>query len=344
MRGYRPHLVLLVVATATVSLWICPTGRAQEISVRPAVRTVAVPADGVRHHAAVITALAVQPSGDLVAAAGDDHVVRLWRRDGRVVRRLTGHEDWIRALAFAPDGTTLISAGNDGQVIIWDVADGSKRAQISAGGPAVTALVISHRGDWLASAGFHDPLRMYALRSGALLRELNCPCRDIRALAVAPDDQYLAAGGRDGVVRIFDAASGRMVAHADAHRRRIRALTFTCDGTQLISAGEDRQVCVWPWQSEGTAFRLPISAKVLSLALCGNGLIAAGCSDNSIRIWNLDTRLLVTSLTEHTGSVAALAFQNGVLVSGGYDTVIRFWEIDRSQRGDLRSARRTNLP
>ena len=95
-------------------------------------RAIQSPADGVRQYPAVITALDIQPHGRLVAAAGDDHVIRIWNMDdGVLVQRLVGHTDWIRAVAFSPDGTTLVSSGNDRRVLMWDVATGSLSRQLA---------------------------------------------------------------------------------------------------------------------------------------------------------------------------------------------------------------------
>ncbi|MBI3838968.1 MAG: hypothetical protein HY288_13685, partial [Planctomycetia bacterium] len=58
----------------------------------------------------VITAVAIRPGGGLIATAGDDHAVRLWSTTtGRIVQTLKGHSDWVRSLAFSPDGESLAS-------------------------------------------------------------------------------------------------------------------------------------------------------------------------------------------------------------------------------------------
>ena len=96
------------------------------VSMRRAIQS---PVDGVRQFPAVVTALDIQPRGRLVAAAGDDHVIRIWNMDdGTLVHRLVGHTDWVRAVAFSPDGTTLVSSGNDRRVLLWDVATGRLKA------------------------------------------------------------------------------------------------------------------------------------------------------------------------------------------------------------------------
>jgi RNA polymerase sigma factor (sigma-70 family) len=66
-------------------------------------------------------ALAFAPDG-LLAQAGRDNVIRLWRPDGaEEVGRLAGHQTRVNALVFSPDGKSLISASDDGTALIWDV-------------------------------------------------------------------------------------------------------------------------------------------------------------------------------------------------------------------------------
>ena len=59
------------------------------------------------------------PSGAHFASAGNDAVVRLWTLDGRQVRELQGHENFIYSLAALPNGQ-LVSSSEDRTVRIWD--------------------------------------------------------------------------------------------------------------------------------------------------------------------------------------------------------------------------------
>jgi WD40 repeat protein len=55
--------------------------------------------------------------------------------------------------------------------------------------------------------------------------------------------------------------------------------------------------------------------------------LAAGGSDDLIRVWDLATRSEQLRLVGHTGSVSALAWdsQAEVLISGSFDTTVRLW-------------------
>ncbi|MHB8972533.1 MAG: WD40 repeat domain-containing protein [Pirellulaceae bacterium] len=335
-------LRVVLVAGAWIATSLARPLAAETIAAVSMRRAIQSPADGGRQYPAVITALDIQPRGRLVAAAGDDHVIRIWNiDDGSLVHRLAGHTDWVRAVAFSPDGTTLVSCGNDRRVLLWDVASGRLTRQLAQHAHAVIAVAFSHSGRWVATAGFEEQLCILELAAGALEKEIPCRGGDIRAIAISSDDRYVAVGGRDGVIRIWDLTENRLVRESKAHTLRIRAVVFAQTDSQLISGSEDRTVRVWNWQTDDQSYTLPPqSAKILAMVTCGPQILATAGSDNIVRLWDLSARSELGQLTGHTGSVSALAFQDGILVSGGFDTFLRIWHVPPQVDEGVRSAQR----
>ena len=75
-----------------------------------------------------VTALAYSPDGQSLAAGGygADNVtgdIEIWSRSGVLMRTLTGHTNWVNAIAFGADGR-LGSVGRDATVRLWDPANG----------------------------------------------------------------------------------------------------------------------------------------------------------------------------------------------------------------------------
>jgi WD40 repeat protein len=233
----------------------------------------------------------------------------------------------------------LVSSGNDRQVLLWDVAQARLEAVLAVHDHAIDAVAFAHSGQWVATAGFEDKLCILDLTGDRAKRDLHGPCRDIRAIAISRDDRHVVVAGRDGMIRVWDVRAERLVREVAAHTQRVRALTFAQEDSQVISGGEDGVVRIWNWHTDDPGATLPRQpAKVMALVMCGPRVLATAGSDNAIRLWDLATRRELASLTGHTGSVAALAYQDGILASGGFDTYLRLWQVPELIDEGVRSA------
>lgn len=90
-----------------------------------------------KHHKNVVECCAIAPlnTAETLGEPGTAVVFATGGRDCRVlvysssasrpVRELVGHENWVQAVHFHPNGRHLISVGDDCQLIVWDLNTGS---------------------------------------------------------------------------------------------------------------------------------------------------------------------------------------------------------------------------
>ena len=65
-------------------------------------------------------------NGRFIAAAGDDHTVKVWDVKSRsLLVALRGHSRPVACVSFSPDGHKIISASYDGDIKLWDTANKS---------------------------------------------------------------------------------------------------------------------------------------------------------------------------------------------------------------------------
>jgi hypothetical protein len=92
------------------------------------------------------------PDGKLIASAGSDHRVLVWRApDMILVAELRGHAGIVDALAFSADGKMLASGAQDGTIILWDLGSGRRVDTITARRGWVNSLTWTPEGRLFAS-------------------------------------------------------------------------------------------------------------------------------------------------------------------------------------------------
>jgi len=183
-------------------------------------------------------AVAHSPDGALLAAGGDDDVVRLWQVDGRErVAELPGHSNDVLCLAFSPDGRTLASGSQDQTIRLWDV-DERNEAQVLRGHQAgIDSVAFSPDGNQVATAGADRMLKLWNAATGENIATLQNNCGRIHAVAFSPDGRTLAAGCENGSVNLWDVKTRQQTLTLTEHDGPVRFVQFTSGGEILVSAG-----------------------------------------------------------------------------------------------------------
>lgn len=280
----------------------------------------------------VVTALAASRDGKYLAAAGDDHVIRLIDvASGRILSELAGHIDWIQSLVFSTDSKQLLSAGNDGRVLHWRYGHETQPTEIIRLPYAIRCLSLSTHQQLLAVAGFDAEVGIWDLQHGVWAQRLKCESGDHRCVRFSSAGDKLLCAGRDGHVRIWETSTGQSLASVALHRDRVQTAAFSAAGDVVTSVGDDRRIVRYDLVSKEIVLdRTLTGAKLRSLCLVNDHLIAAAGADNTIHIFDCLADRELGQLKGHTGSVAVMCACADLLVSGSFDTTVRLWKIESS--------------
>ena len=74
---------------------------------------------------AVNSAVLSPDGGSVLVAFASEVLGRYNVSDGRCIRAFTGHDEWVRAVSFSPDGATIATGHYDGHARVWNAWTGT---------------------------------------------------------------------------------------------------------------------------------------------------------------------------------------------------------------------------
>ena len=279
----------------------------------------------------VMQAAAISPDEHIVAGAGADHAVHLWR-DGRPEPPLAGHVGTIFGLAFSPDGSLLASGGADRTVRLWDPRTRTPKGVLTGPANTVYAVAVSPDGRRVAAGSADDTVRIWDLTKPRDKPMVLQSGDYVQAVAFSPDGRMIAAGSKDRTVRLWDERGVPVGPPLTGPAKTVFAVAFSPDGSRLAAGSGDESVWLWRLSGGKVTAEPPLTGPdgwVNGVGFDPAGArVAAASSDGKVWIWDLATREPVSSLP-HPAPVTAVSFARGTrkLVTSAADGAARVWEL-----------------
>ena len=240
---------------------------------------------------------------------------------------LDGHTGEVWSVAFSPDGAILASGAEDG-IKLWDVATRREIATLEGHTDFVHSVTFSPDGATLASGARDRKVKLWdvvARTNTATFEHEDW----VWSVAFSPDGATLAAGAERNGIKLWDIATEREISFPHLPDKidgwTAASVAFSPDGAKIAT---DRMLFEIATGREIVDFRH--RAGVWSVAFSPDGTtVASGASDDTIKLWNVDTGQIVATLREHGGFVQSVAFSpDGTLLAAGlYNQTIKLWDM-----------------
>lgn len=348
-------LLLAVEASLTADTREARTTLMSLIAARPRLETI------LDQQLARIHALAIHPEADLLAAAGDEGVVRVFDLTTRRERDLA--ED-VRTfdLAFSPDGERLAAVGTaDDSVRLWNVRTGdlwrilegsacpppaeASPAQPSTVPNTVYGVAFNPRERTLATVDHRGRVRLWDEPTGSCLAQERGHAGPGNHVAFDPQGRLLASSGNDGVIQLWDVTDGlarraRLEATDTGSVARVMAVAFSGDGRLLASASTDGRIRLWDLETSpitARVFEQSDGGSVETLAFHPDGTVLASAGESGVvHLWDPATGDLRLRIRAHDSVVTKVVLgPDGFLATAGGDATVRLWSTAGSEESGI---------
>jgi WD40 repeat protein len=235
-----------------------------------------------------IWSAAFSPDGQLIAVTMGFGIVGILRaQDGSLVRMLTGHRDWLRSVAFSPDGRFLASVEHR-EIRLWSLATWETVKTFSC--DLCIRAVFSPDGRLLAT-GDKVAIRLWEIETG---RERVIPTGQssyIDSVEFSDDGQLIASsGGTDGTIKVWRVSDGAEL--FTIKEQTSSPLEFSMGGSLLASVTPDGAIKLWrlPDGSLTRTISAHRKASLLSplVLFSPRGDLLASSSEGTIKLWSPD--------------------------------------------------------
>ena len=302
--------------------------------------------------------LSFSPDGKTLVS-GEDGAIRFWNTSTKQQRfSVSGHWNSIGALTFSPDSKTLISGGYETSMIQkWDVSTGELMSTLtltSADGEQILAFN-AKRGLCATISREQSSYKICIrdidtgqIRASMDYQFLSPLISGVSPLTFSHDGETIIVLneqeiGSKQVLEFWNSwlrsVNFQFVPHENEIFKYsyspyidVTALASSPDNTLLATAVRGR-VALWKFGTDELILSYPEFGNLscYALAFSPDSKILAIGDSLDIRLIEVDTGNLITTVSKHNNRVKALAFSpdGKILASGSQDGTILVWDLDK---------------
>ena len=240
-------------------------------------------------------ALAYSPARALLATAGYDGGLRLWRPLRGELQQILGEgTQRFEAVAFSPDESLLAVGRRDGSIVVWHVDSGGMVHVLEGHSDTVRDLAFTPDGDVLVSVSGGDrgggdtTMRLWNVTQGNLLQVYEDSESTLWTVTLNEAGDVIVAGNNDGQVFLWRFTFGiaELVRTIDVHDRAINDMAIHPSDDFLVTASDDASLKMLDLATGSVLLTLPFYGNAQAVAFDADGrIMAAAGRTNIVQLW-----------------------------------------------------------
>jgi WD40 repeat protein len=286
-------------------------------------------------HDGTIDAIAFSPDGRFLATSGGaDNAINIWDiSDYSNKFTLSKHAARITCLNFSPDGKFLAFGSSDNVVNIWEIGKKRSSLVLKKHTGEISVIAFSPDGQFIATGSADNTIILWKVGKEREKLTFTGHKNKIFALSFNSAQELMSFDG-NGQIKYWNILNGREIKAidnlAEASADEIQSAIFNPTGKLLIIGWGDRTVTLTDLEQQLKlqTFK-PRTTGFYGVAFSTDmRWFAAGSSDDTIKLWDLQTGASIAPLVGHQGFVSGVAFpENDYLISASADGTIKVWDI-----------------
>jgi len=297
-------------------------------------------------HGGWVTQIATTPSfPDMILSASRDKTLIAWkltREDGNYglpERRLYGHGHFVSDVVLSSDGQFALSGSWDSTLRLWDLSTGRTTRRFVGHTKDVLSVAFSADNRQIVSGSRDKTLKLwntlgvckYTIQEDGHSDWVTC-------VRFSPNNTnpVIVSSGYDKIVKVWNLTNCKLKTNHIGHTGYLNCVTVSPDGSLCASGGKDGSTMLWDLNEGKHLYTLGGGDIVNSMTFSPNRYWLCAATGPSIKIWDLESKVIVDELRQEvisTGSHApdciSLAWSaDGQTLFAGYtDNLIRVWQV-----------------
>ncbi|EOY21197.1 hypothetical protein QUC31_007230 [Theobroma cacao] len=313
-----------------------------------------------RAHTDMVTAIATPiDNSDMIVTSSRDKSIILWQltKDEKTYgvprRRLTGHSHFVQDVVLSSDSQFALSGSWDGELRLWDLNAGTSARRFVGHTKDVLSVAFSIDNRQIVSASRDRTIKLwntlgeckYTIQDGEAHTDW------VSCVRFSPNtlQPTIVSASWDKTVKVWNLTNCKIRNTLTGHSGYVNTVAVSPDGSLCASGGKDGVILLWDLAEGKKLYSLDAGAVIHSLCFSPNRYWLCAATEQSIKIWDLESKSIVEDLkvdlkaeaeksdvtdTANKKKVIYCTSLNwsadgSTLFSGYTDGVIRVWGIGR---------------
>lgn len=246
------------------------------------------------------------------------------------------------AVAQVDSQCLLATGGQDDVAVLWTIEDSwggsvkvKQRSRLEGHTDSVIQVAFSHDGKYLATAGYDGLVKIWAPDTGALVQSLEGPAKEVEWILWHPKGHAILAGSTDTMAWMWWAPTGKLMQIFAGHAQSVSCGAWGLAGKLIVTASEDKSVIVWNPRQGTPQHHVKQVHDSAIVSMCSHPeapIVVTGSEDATAKVIQIETGKVLSTLSGHTDSVEAVAFNNAaaggmsLLATGSMDGKVMIWD------------------